>query len=410
VARSLELNGLPSDVQVESFDAHETRYVLPVREPSVVARVGRVLAGLGALGLAIPLAWILVKVVALLQHQAVDLTWGMAILFSLPEIFLAHWCLFIGLCLLYGHSEIEIRDERLWAIERVGFWLRRRSCRLAEVTELAVACTVGEKQSFAWLTKLAVLRAGGEKNRLWLAPGYSPDLCRALAADLSARLMLAGGPKVAILEEAPFASLSQQGNPYPHVDRREPPAGSKVVVEQLPSGVTLNVPAMGLRGTNLALFIFGIVWSFLTVGFTVVAINSGGGGIIPPLMYLAFVAFDLVGVAMIVFAVLQSRIKIGLAAVDGRLMMLQLGWRKIEREWPPGEIQSVDVGPSNLKMNDQPVPELQIVGADGRKCGLMGGRPVAELEWIATLLRDALKLPKSGGAEYPADGALPKSV
>jgi hypothetical protein len=46
-----------------------------------------------------------------------------------------------------------------------------------------------------------------------------------------------------------------------------------------------------------------------------------------------------------------------------------------------------------MLVNNQPVPELQIHLAKGRKIGLLGARDADEVRWIATELRGVLSLP-----------------
>jgi hypothetical protein len=44
-----------------------------------------------------------------------------------------------------------------------------------------------------------------------------------------------------------------------------------------------------------------------------------------------------------------------------------------------------------MEVNDVPVLQMQIVSHNGQSYGLLTGRDVAELEWMATLLRQAVR-------------------
>ncbi len=80
------------------------------------------------------------------------------------------------------------------------------------------------------------------------------------------------------------------------------------------------------------------------------------------------------------------------AVVGDKVMVMQTGLRRAKRrEWPRSHVKTVRVGPSGTEINDKPVPELHLLGADDKKLfGMLTGRDVRELQWMATLLRQAL--------------------
>ncbi len=69
------------------------------------------------------------------------------------------------------------------------------------------------------------------------------------------------------------------------------------------------------------------------------------------------------------------------------------------RQWRPGEIAAVRAGPSGMAVNNQPLFELQLHPANGRKVGLLTGRPEPELRWLASELRQALGVPAAENAQ-----------
>lgn len=383
---------LPAEIRVEPLAASGVRLVLPDRSLGAVPR---------AVARLLPLAAIVAFIAPVFEfwHMAgllVQAPGGFAVvfgavmlLFLVPGLLAARFLFFAAMCAVYGHSEIEIGEGQLSAVEKYRGWQRRWSRPLADVTHLAVAGGVDNPRLHRWLGDVAAVRAGGAQDGLWLATGYPRSLCEALSTDLHQRLLQAGCASIVIAAPEPLLSTGQPPAPVA-VERREQPAGSKVVVEQWPGGVTLNVPPLGLRGVNLGLVVFGSL--FATIGFVFDMMVFGAGNF----PWQAWVAsagsgvFVAVGIAIAAYAIHNSRRRAGLAVADGELMILLTGFRKLERRWAASEVASILVGPSGMTVNDKPVLELQIIDAAGKKCGLLAGRNVPELEWIATLLRDAL--------------------
>jgi hypothetical protein len=81
------------------------------------------------------------------------------------------------------------------------------------------------------------------------------------------------------------------------------------------------------------------------------------------------------------------------AVVGQSVMVMQTGLRRAKRrEWPRSEVKTARVGASGTEINDQPILELQLLGADDKKLfGMLAGRDARELTWMATLSRQALK-------------------
>ena len=63
-----------------------------------------------------------------------------------------------------------------------------------------------------------------------------------------------------------------------------------------------------------------------------------------------------------------------------------------QRDWAAEQIAKLFAGPSGMEVNEAPVLELQIVGSDSKKFGLLAGRSDDELKWMAAELRAALSL------------------
>jgi hypothetical protein len=94
-----------------------------------------------------------------------------------------------------------------------------------------------------------------------------------------------------------------------------------------------------------------------------------------------------------------------IAVVGDSVMVMQTGLRRAKRrEWPRSDVKTARVGPSGTEINDEPVLELQLHGPDKKLFGMLGGRDVQELTWMATLLRQALKSTASDSPEQSAAG------
>jgi hypothetical protein len=179
-----------------------------------------------------------------------------------------------------------------------------------------------------------------------------------------------------------------------------PPAGSNILCETFPDGVTVQIPPAGVWKGSKGLFVFAILWLAIVGPISLCLIGGLFGAIgvqakkpdanalwIVPLMMSIFWA---VGIGMLLAAINMGKRKAALAVTGGSLMVIQTGlFGSKKRQWEPGEVEAVCTGPSGLEVNDEPVMELHIHDGGG-KFGLLCGRTDAELEFIARTLRQAL--------------------
>lgn len=180
------------------------------------------------------------------------------------------------------------------------------------------------------------------------------------------------------------------------------PADSPITIERFPDGVTIQIPPGGLWRGSHGLFAFGLIWLAITGPLTLclgggVAAgqpNAQGNTAMLWLMPLMLLLFPLVGVGLLLAGINMGTRKAVLAVTGGSLMVLQTGiFGSKQRDWPPGEVEAVRIGPSGMTVNDKPVLELQIFDGGASKFGLLAGRSDEELEWIAGELRAVLRLP-----------------
>ncbi len=250
------------------------------------------------------------------------------------------------------------------------------------------------------------MKAARGKPRL-AALGYPSQWLEPLAYELAQQAQLAAVDPFGIqpTPDAPLVVVEGPPLAIAQRERFEQPADSRILVTELPNGWTFEVPPAGLRKGSAGLFAFSCIWLgiiMLITGIAVTAIfqpqpqaaNDGRG-----FMLLFLIPFWLVGIALLLLAIHLGRRQANLVVADSRVLISQTGLlRTTCRSWEPGELSSVQIGSSGMETNDKPVLELQLFGRDGKKFGLLGGRDESELEWLATLLRQALglSLPSTG--------------
>jgi hypothetical protein len=199
----------------------------------------------------------------------------------------------------------------------------------------------------------------------------------------------------------------------PFLERAEPPAGCPIVEEPLPDGIQFIVPPMGFQHPNVRYYgLLGL--GYLAIGLVVggfLYVADGLGHIsiddFLQLVWLVPVLFGL-GFLAAVEEVIRRAGRHAMLSVGGNTLRLQQTnlYRTRRCEWPRSRIVDVRVG-NNLEkcrlvgprtqrvILDQTDPtwELHIHLRDGELVRLFDGYGDAELQWLATALRQALRVP-----------------
>jgi hypothetical protein len=398
---------LPREIEVQQLPGNGIRYVFPRRQFTSVGMIGTIMIFVGLAGLVFIAYWASEFVGGL--QRLLGPAGFLSVLVTIPFVIGAASSIGIGLAFLFGHAEIEAIDGKVRSIERVGRFHWTRSRKAADIRRLVVDSKSSENdaQPPARANAIASVEAFQLKAELangkivWLLIGYPRDwllpLARRLAVQCDASRNDPGEPAtmIDVVDIAP-------GEPGED-DRWEQPADSEIVFEPLPGGLTLNVPAPGIRRGSAGLFTFGLVWcGALAIITGVVALSSFQGQNQDGWFgFAAFLAmFWTVGIGVLLMAISMGRRSAGFAIVDGKLMILQISpFGSKSNEWRLEELQSVRIGPSGMEVNNVPVMELQIVPLEGRPFGMLRGRDVGEIEWVATLLRAAVRSAKTGPDE-----------
>lgn len=336
-----------------------------------------------------------------------DWQWALLTVGALSYARACYWLVSIAAAVWCGRGEIEVRDDgAVRAFDRAG-WFRPRWGRVKAGTlrrlilkEFSpVKDSTGKPAAPALFWHLLAETARGRK--VWLALGYPREVLAALAAKLAQPVAselaqpvtdpVTGEPAAApilvpVVVEAPDA---------PGRDVREQPPDSRVRLERHPDGVTVTVPRLGVVKGSGGMVFMGLIFSAVGGVFTVSLIerllnpNAGPIGGTP-----IGAIFLVIGVVMLVASVQAGMKRVVLAVVGDRLLTFEtgpLGSRR--REFTRDGLRDIACGPSNVSVNKKPLPQLQIVEVYESTVGMLTGRDETELMWIATVLRQALKLP-----------------
>jgi hypothetical protein len=302
----------------------------------------------------------------------------------------ALWC---------GRTEIEVRDDgSLRSCDRVG-WFRYHWAKLPPQTvqklivrdSSQVPNTEGRlplKRGTFW--QLAAQNSRGKLQAI--AHYHKREVLEPLAPVLSQQLSLAA-TNADIATPATNAITVQVVEP-PSRDVSEQPATSQVVCEQHANGVTLTVPPVGVLVPHGGMFIVGCV--FETLGWVVlgiIVVSQFQGNPKPlALIGLAIVAIA-AGTAMMLMA-LQAGLKRFIFAVVGdQLLLLEAGLLRSKRhEWTRDAIADIVCDTNHFSQTSRGKPFLGIVLKDKTTIEFLVDRDELELRWIATVLRNALRL------------------
>jgi hypothetical protein len=244
-----------------------------------------------------------------------------------------------------------------------------------------------------------------------MAFGYPARLLWPLAIDLNRRLSMPAAPSLnndgtvaAAPERPPLPPVEVVCGKTPvFVDRPDQPAKSNVILERKADGLTLAVPPAGIVNGSKGLFAFAVLWNgflalLLCLSLPGLFLGKLGPGALPG--GIVFVIFCLVGISMALAAYHMGKRSAVLAVIGETLMILQTGpFGEKRGEWDRDELADIRPGPSGMEVNKRPVMELHVQPIDGKCFGILGGRDIEELEWIATLLRQALRVPATTPAE-----------
>jgi hypothetical protein len=298
---------------------------------------------------------------------------------------------------------LVVARDRITITQIAGPLRWSRKLRFADIDRLEVAgrmASPDDRSTLPALAQLAALVAAlRQGKKAVLLVGYPRDWLEGMAAELSG-LMQLQGRAVAVTQAV---ALRQSGSvsAEPVIEK---PADSPVNLVAMSSGIELSVPAAGLWKGSHGLLPFGIIWCLMlcaiTAGMVFGSHQKRSRNSLGPLGgALILAGFWGIGLGMVVGGIHLGTRRWSLRADSQRLQVtVRSAMRSREWQWPASEISVIKAADSNVTVNNRRLEQLQIHLRAGGKTGLLTGRDPAELGWIATELRRALRL----ASESPA--------
>ncbi len=352
------------------------------------------------------------------------------IVFALPSIpsFLGGLAMVgLGLFILAGHSEIELRPGRVRAIERCGpiFWSWKRptaGLRRVVVGSEDLTTNAGTTVDVPF-ADLASIRLEWDQRNRWpmlLALGYPRCVLIPLARELARRCEVAGEPTVGVAKATDPVQVVEEipTDPSHFQEVHTRPAQCIIQLTETANGVQLLVPRLGVWRT-LALrwmFLFGLLWFGVTFATVIPAVQGkvkvGKGpnatAATPLQLLLVLPIFGSMGLGIMTLAVYLGRREQLLAVDSATLIYLRTSpFGSKQRQWQRAQLADVRLGyrvvtdRGHLPDQSQRIPqevrswELEILPhlGEGTPLLVLGGYELDELRWVATVLRRALRLP-----------------
>ncbi|HKI35732.1 MAG TPA: hypothetical protein VKA46_28005 [Gemmataceae bacterium] len=326
--------------------------------------------------------------------------------------------IFFGGWMLAGHQEISLSARHIRSALCVGpvRWSGRRSrARLKQFTVVR-GNQPGPNAGTALGPSGNVLQAECEGSRpLRLARGYPEEWLQALADDLARNCRVLSAEAPDERATAVVGVSEESASPHDIRDRPERPVNCRAILKEEADGVTLVMPPAGVwRGTNTFIVLWTFLWCGmllpLTVGLGTAAllgnVHDEQGQPISPLCPILFlVPFWLVGIPFLLGIVHRGRRRVTLTVDGKRLLVVQSGLFGTRRsEWSRQEIAELRVAcDRRLRIGEgKQNPyypwqiDLRIVPRDGAEVNVItyreGDPRKPDLEWMATVLRGALRL------------------
>ena len=388
---------LPPEIKVIRDSMTVTRYILPKRNLGDARKFGWLPIGFGLFITLFMIFWMSGPISGGL-HGHGGIRWFELIfgLLGLPGLAAGLGLIALGIVILANasHSEIIVEEGFICAVERIGPIPIRRKRRIAELHRFVVRKggitsrdqNTGAKKVFA--PHLAALQAETIGKTLWLAPAYPYEMLRPLADVLAASLSLDRHPLATEDSEPVIEVVESEGGEETPATVVPKPESTDIICQANPHGLAIEVPPKGLWKGSQGFFGFSLFWNGFMVVFSVAMFKGH-----PPLpVYLFISLFWAVGIGMLLVAINMAKKKVLIAVVNDMLACRVIGpFKTREQKIALSDVDTIKVGPSGMEVNHRPLMELQIIPKQGKKIGLLSNRSGEEQEWLAYVLREAVK-------------------
>jgi hypothetical protein len=343
---------------------------------------------------------------------------------------LGGYLMFKGLCGLYGHCEILIWDDKLTAIERCGplHWSKRRD--LTRVQGLRVEYDVGPGRPRSvgetmylptamtrnpMLRGLAQLKADlGKGKTTTICAGYPREWLLPLAGAIS-RCCPRLGPDLPAGDSQPQVS-EESLNPMVVGERYRQPSNSNARVEQDGDIVTITIPPAGLfRGMTPSLLVWCLMWNLIVWPFSAffvpaafagkVELEDGPGNLKPGWAICFLTPFWLVALGSLIALIHCARRRASFIISPNHLIVEDVGiFSRNRHVWPENSIRAIRVESKHSGDGDSSwTISLVVEPKDGKPVLFLDYRAKTELEWLATMLREAWGLSENSADSRPKD-------
>jgi hypothetical protein len=407
-----------------------------------------------------------IRIIVQQESAGSGLSWLLFTIFTLLLAPLGFKMAIIGLFILAGHSEIELRHGMLSARECCGplRWVWQRST--ADLRRFLVSESLGPEQGpdprgmlaalllnvlLSWSVGLGVIVpqwkpavAGSRARPLFLAPGYPRAWLLAVADDLARRCASsvepapspeAPAPSEAICTPAPAFPISPTipAQPLTRLDPvkapappripvveqnadlsefeevDEQPTGSLIAVDTSAGNQTIIVPPLGWQANRgwlagaIIMCLFALVLTPTLFGGFASALGMVGA-------VLCVLAAWAGGIALLVVAFNRAHRRVVFDVTGETLVIWQTGLFRVQPlRWSRQQLADVFVmhhvdseGPDHWELQIHPQP------GQGRRLRLLAYRDQAELRWLATVLRRTLRCPGTS-PDSPPPGFVVRS-
>ncbi len=413
-----QIDGLTSQITTEPL-ADGVRYRLPKKQLGRNGRVGFwVLFGFGVVVAGFMVLWIQGPIRHALRNGLNSggdwflLVFG---LLGLPGLAFGLGLILLALWLIWGKTFIEVRADRLHAVDQLGPLRWRRKRPIDAIRKIEVHGKMrpgqqgdGDRSEHVELTGLVVVCDGLKPMRIFC--GTTGEQTQQLAETLAAELDLATPDKLVsdkpAVEVVEVEDDEDDNDDQAARDRKlaaHQPGDSPITVERNADGISLAIPPLGVFKNKAGLFSFGLIWcvfsGVFTALFVVGAINGEGdspaaeGWTGALFMVLFGLVFWGVGIGMVVAGWNMGRRRTVIDVVGDTLLFTQIApLGQKQHEWRADEIESLAFGPSGIESNDVPIMCIVVEPREGKTRKLLTGRDEGELQWLAAVLRCELGL------------------
>ncbi|MEM6394372.1 MAG: hypothetical protein AAF797_16520 [Planctomycetota bacterium] len=329
-----------------------------------------------------------------------------------------------GLTALFGRTSVRVTRDELIATDRVLILRYRRRQPLDPIRRFEVnvgttstnggakkpmenfAFLMAQTDAFAQAVAAKRKPKGGVRAVLQsvIAWGYPRDWLRPLADELAQHCNAESHRSLVIDDEgsAPVGVIETVGSDDPDADEAgrpyvpERPPNATADVTELHPGLSITLPARGIRRAGKGTLGFAFIWLSFTAIFTVSdgPLYSSNPGVWPALGITGlFAALWAVGLGVFISA-LNAGKRRGVIDVIGDTLLVtkQSLFKPTQFEWTADQLDDVRLGPTGTEINGKPINCLLVTPKDGSPVKLFAEREDNEIRWLAALLRRELAL------------------